>query len=94
MSAWNPTLITISISQTPFWIVQRATLAATQTELIIVLLLTAVTLFSGLRVVVKAVSKIFEKIAKCHRRCQKRKVLHDSFETTALLISSEGEDIQ
>jgi hypothetical protein len=75
----------ITVSETPFWVIQRSTRSASQTDLIVVLLLTAVTLYSALRVAVKITMKLREKGMKwCCKKClRRRKLSNESIQKAA-----------
>jgi hypothetical protein len=63
------------VAETPFWVVQKSTRAASQTDLLVVLLLTAVTLNSGFRASVKFLLKVREKYREMYDKYKTRKAL-------------------
>jgi hypothetical protein len=75
------------IIETPFWVVQKTIRAASKTDLMIVLLVTAVTLSSVLKVVVKVVIKMNELTVRLRRHCQASKMQDFDSDTSSLLTS-------
>jgi hypothetical protein len=64
----SKTSISFKVATTPFWLVQTSAHAASITDMFVVLFLTAVALFSALRIAVKVVAKIEQKAGKYYRR--------------------------
>jgi hypothetical protein len=89
MGVPNKYKVALRVTETPFWIVQTSVQAATQTDLMIMLFLTAVTLFSGLRIVAKIAMKLLELLGRCSSRCNNKANIAE-LEATSLLSDNDS----
>jgi hypothetical protein len=82
------------MTRSSFWVLQRTKRRAEQLDLMIVLVLTAVSLYSLLRVVVKVVHKLDEKVFRRFRnRRSQIQEERDEILTNAVQYQSEAEHL-